>query len=180
VQGYYGGKIDLFMQRFIEIWGSLPQLFIIIIVASIVEPSLVMLIVLLLLFRWIGLSGLVRAEFLRVRNFEYVKAARALGVRDRTIILRHALPNAMISAVTFLPFQMSGAVVVLTSLDFLGYGLPPGQYARLGELLNQGKNNPGSPWLTFSTFLTIAALLMLLVFVGEAFRDAFDPRKTQR
>jgi microcin C transport system permease protein len=179
VQGFYGGKIDLFLQRFTEIWGSLPFLFIVIIVSSIIRPTLLSLILLLLLFRWIGLSGLVRAEFLRVRNFEYVKAARALGVKDRFIITRHALPNAMISALTFLPFQLAGAVAVLTSLDFLGFGLPPG-YARLGELLNEGKNNLFAPWLTFSTFVTIALMLMLLVFVGEAVRDAFDPRKTLR
>lgn len=177
LQGYYGGYIDLLGQRVIEIWQSLPFLFIVIIVASIITPSLLTLVIVLLFFRWTVLVGLVRAEFLRVRNFEYVKAARALGVRDRIIIFRHALPNAMVSTITFLPFIMSAALVSLTVLDFLGYGLPAKDYARLGELLNQGKNNTTAPWLAFSSFLTIAGMLMLLVFVGEAVRDAFDPRK---
>ncbi len=178
VQGYYGGWVDLLFQRLLEIWGSLPYLLVVIILASIVEPSLGVLIVILLLFRWTDLVGYVRAEFLRVRNFEYVKAAQALGVRDRVIIFRHALPNAMVASITFLPFIVSGSVVALTALDFLGYGLPPEGYARLGELLNQGKNNTQAPWLAFSSFATIAMMLMLLVFIGEAFRDAFDPRKT--
>lgn len=178
VQGFYGGWLDLIMQRVIEIWSSLPFLYIIIIVASIVEPTLVMLVLLLLLFRWMGLAQPVRAEFLRVRNFEYVKAARALGVKDRYLIFRHSLPNAMIATLTYLPFIMSGAVVTLTALDFLGFGLKAGEYARLGELLNQGKNNTNAPWLTFSSFFSIAIMLMLLVFVGEAVRDALDPRKT--
>lgn len=177
VQGYYGGLIDLVGQRVIEIWHSLPFLFIVIIVASIIKPSLMLLILVLLFFRWTALVGLVRAEFLRVRNFEYVKAARALGVRDRVIIARHALPNAMVSTITYLPFIMSASLVSLTVLDFLGYGLPPEKNARLGELLNQGKNNLYAPWLAFSSFTTIATMLMLLVFVGEAVRDAFDPRK---
>jgi microcin C transport system permease protein len=178
LQGYYGGPIDLFFQRWIEIWRSLPYLFLIIILASIITPSLLSLIGILLIFDWMNLVPFVRAEFLRVRNFEYVKAAKALGVRDRVIIFRHALPNAMVASITFLPFIMSGTVASLTSLDFLGYGLPPGKYARLGELLNQGKNNTSAPWLTFSSFFTIALMLMLLVFIGEAVRDAFDPRKT--
>jgi microcin C transport system permease protein len=177
VQGYYGGLVDLLGQRGVEIWESLPFLFIVIIIASIIKPTLLILIMVLLLFRWTALVHLVRAEFLRVRNFEYVKAARALGVRDRVIIVRHALPNAMVSTITFLPFIMSASLVALTVLDFLGYGLPPERYARLGELLNQGKNNLNEPWLAFSSFFTIAGLLMLLVFVGEAVRDAFDPRK---
>jgi len=177
VQGYYGGLIDLLGQRVIEIWYSLPFLFIVIIIASIIKPSLVILVAVLLFFRWTALVGLVRAEFLRVRNFEYVKAARALGVVDRVIIFRHALPNAMVSTITYLPFIMSASLVSLTVLDFLGYGLPPENYARLGELLNQGKNNINAPWLAFSSFFTIAMMLMLLVFVGEAVRDAFDPRK---
>jgi microcin C transport system permease protein len=178
LQGYYGGKLDLALQRWIEIWQSLPYLFIVIILASIITPSLISLILILLLFDWMYLVNLVRAEFLRVRNFEYVKAARSLGVRDRYIIFRHSLPNAMVASLTFLPFVMSAAVTSLTSLDFLGYGLPPGKYARLGELLNQGKNNTNAPWLAFSSFFTIALLLMLLVFIGEAVRDAFDPRKS--
>jgi microcin C transport system permease protein len=177
IQGFYGGWIDLLFQRLIEIWLSLPFLFVVIIIASIVQPSLIVLVGILLLFRWTALVGLVRAEFLRVRNFEYVKAARALGVVDRVIIFRHVLPNAMVSTITFLPFIMSSAVTALTALDFLGYGLPP-NYARLGELLNQGKNNTHAPWLAFSSFFTVALMLMLLVFVGEAVRDAFDPRKT--
>jgi len=178
VQGYYGGWVDLIFQRLIEIWGSLPYLLVVIIIASIIRPSLLWLILILLLFSWTNLVGYVRAEFLRVRNFEYVRAARALGVSDRVIIFRHALPNAMVSSITFLPFIVSGSVVALTALDFLGYGLPPEGYARLGELLNQGKNNTHAPWLAFSSFATIATMLTLLVFVGEAFRDAFDPRKT--
>ncbi|MCB0217461.1 MAG: ABC transporter permease [Caldilineae bacterium] len=178
VQGYYGGWVDLLFQRLIEVWGAIPFLYVVIIISSLVVPNLLWLIVILLFFTWTSLVGLVRAEFLRVRNFEYVKAARALGVRDRVIIVRHVLPNAMVSTITFLPFIMSGAVVSLTSLDFLGYGLSPEDYARLGELLNQGKNNTQAPWLAFSSFFTIAFMLTLLVFVGEAVRDAFDPRKT--
>lgn len=178
IQGYYGGWIDLFFQRVIEIWQALPFLFVVIIIASVVQPNLVWLVGILVFFNWTILVGYVRAEFLRVRNFEYVKAARALGVKDRVIIFRHVLPNAMVTTITVLPFILSGSIVTLTALDFLGFGLPPEGYARLGELLNQGKNNTQAPWLAFSSFATIAIMLTLLVFVGEAVRDAFDPRKT--
>jgi microcin C transport system permease protein len=176
VQGYFGGLLDLFFQRFIEIWSGLPTLFILIIVASIIVPSFWTLLAVLFVFSWMSLVGVVRAEFLRVRNFEYIRAARALGVNDRTIMWRHALPNAMVSALTFLPFILTGSITTLTSLDFLGYGLPPGS-ASLGELLQQGKANMHAPWLGFSGFIAIAVMLSLLIFVFEAVRDAFDPRK---
>ncbi|MDP7345036.1 MAG: ABC transporter permease [Alphaproteobacteria bacterium] len=176
VQGYFGGLLDLFFQRFIEIWSGLPTLFILIIVASIIVPSFWTLLAVLFVFSWMSLVGVVRAEFLRVRNFEYIRAARALGVNDRTIMWRHALPNAMVSALTFLPFILTGSITTLTSLDFLGYGLPPGS-ASLGELLQQGKANMHAPWLGFSGFIAIAIMLSLLIFVFEAVRDAFDPRK---
>jgi len=176
VQGYFGGWLDLLFQRFIEIWSGLPTLFILIIVASIIVPSFWTLLAVLFIFSWMSLVGVVRAEFLRVRNFEYIRAARALGVNDRTIMWRHALPNAMVSALTFLPFILTGSITTLTALDFLGYGLPPGS-ASLGELLQQGKANLHAPWLGFTGFAVIAVMLSLLIFVFEAVRDAFDPRK---
>jgi microcin C transport system permease protein len=179
VQGYFGGLTDLLFQRFIEVWSGLPILYLLIILASIVEPNFWRLLALMLLFSWMGLVGVVRAEFLRARNFEFVRAARALGVGDVQIMARHVLPNAMVSTMTFLPFILTGSVTVLTSLDFLGFGLPPGSPS-LGELLNQGKNNLQAPWLGFTGFFVLAAMLSLLVFIGEAVRDAFDPRKTFR
>jgi len=179
VQGYFGGMIDLLGQRLIEVWGGMPVLFILIILASIVPPTFWLLLGLLLLFSWTALVGVVRAEVLRARNFEYVKAARALGVTNATIMFRHVLPNAMVATLTFLPFITSGSLVTLTSLDFLGFGLPPGSPS-LGELLKQGKDNLQAPWLGITGFVIISVMLTLLVFVGEAVRDAFDPRKTQR
>ena len=179
VQGYFGGLTDLVGQRLIEIWSGLPVLYLLIILASIVTPSFWLLLFLLLLFSWMGLVGVVRAEVLRARNFEYVKAARALGMSNARLMVRHVLPNAMVSTLTFLPFTLAGSVTVLTSLDFLGFGLPPGS-ASLGELLNQGKNNLQAPWLGFTGFAALAVLLSLLVFIGEAVRDAFDPRKVFR
>jgi len=176
VQGYFGGLIDLLFQRFIEVWGGLPQLFIIIIVSSIVIPGFWTLLLVLLLFSWTALVAVVRAEFLRARNFDYVRAAKALGMSDVGVMTKHVLPNAMVATITFLPFILSGAVVALTSLDFLGLGMPPGS-ASLGELLRQGKENLNAPWLGFTGFFAIAGMLTLLVFVGEAIRDAFDPRK---
>ena len=177
VQGYFGGRLDLFFQRFIEIWGGLPQLFILIIVSSIIAPGFWTLLLVLLLFSWTSLVSVVRAEFLRARNLDYVRAAKALGMEDISVMAKHILPNAMVATVTFLPFILSGAVVALTSLDFLGLGMPPGSPS-LGELLRQGKENLQSPWLGFTGFFTIAGMLSLLVFVGEAVRDALDPRKT--
>lgn len=177
VQGYFGGWVDLIFQRFIEIWSGLPTLYLLIILASIVTPNFWWLLGLMLLFSWMGLVGVVRAEFLRARNFDFVRAARALGVTDIRIMSRHVLPNAMVSTLTFLPFILTGSVTVLTSLDFLGFGLPPGSPS-LGELLNQGKNNLQAPWLAFTGFTILAVMLSLLVFIGEAVRDAFDPRKT--
>ena len=177
VQGYFGGRIDLFAQRFIEIWSSLPTLYLLIILASVVTPSFWWLLGLLLLFSWMNLVGVVRAEFLRTRNFDYVRAARALGAGDVTIMFRHILPNAMTAALTFLPFILAGAITSLTALDFLGFGLPPGSPS-LGELLNQGKNNLNAPWLGLSGFAVLALMLSLLIFVGEGVRDAFDPSKT--
>ena len=178
-QGYFGGWADLIFQRFIEIWGSMPQLFILIILAGLFVPSFWFLLGILLLFSWIGLVGVVRAEFLRGRNFTYVLAARALGVSNTKIIFKHILPSAMVATITFLPFILSGSITSLTALDFLGLGLPPGS-ASLGELLNQGKANLQAPWLGISTFLILAAMLSLLIFIGEGVRDAFDPRKTFR
>ena len=178
-QGYFGGWTDLIFQRFIEIWGSMPQLFILIILAGLFVPSFWFLLGILLLFSWMGLVGVVRAEFLRGRNFTYVLAARALGVSNTKIIFKHILPNAMVATITFLPFILSGSITSLTALDFLGLGLPPGS-APLGELLNQGKANLHAPWLGISTFLILAAMLSLLIFIGEGVRDAFDPRKTFR
>ena len=177
VQGYFGGWTDLLFQRFIEIWTSIPSLYILLIISSVIAPSFFVLLGILLLFSWISLVGIVRAEFLRARNFEYVTAARALGVSNRTIMLRHLLPNAMVATLTFLPFILSGSVATLTSLDFLGFGLPVGSPS-LGELLAQGKEHPEAPWLGITGFFTISIMLTLLVFIGEAVRDAFDPRKT--
>lgn len=176
IQGYFGGWVDLLGQRFIEIWSGLPVLYLLIILASVVEPNFWWLLGLMLLFSWMSLVGVVRAEFLRARNFDFVKAARALGQTDAQIIIKHVLPNAMVSTLTFLPFILTGSVTVLTSLDFLGFGLPPGS-ASLGELLNQGKNNLQAPWLGLTGFCILAVMLSLLVFIGEAVRDAFDPRK---
>ncbi len=179
VQGYYGGLTDLLFQRFIEIWSGMPQLFLLIILASIITPTFWILLLFLLAFSWMGWSGVVRAEFLRGRNLDYVRAARALGVRDAAIMLRHILPNALVATLSFLPFILSGSVTVLASLDFLGFGLPPGSPS-LGELVNQGKNNLQAPWLAMTAFVVLGGILILLVFVGEAVRDAFDQRKLPR
>jgi microcin C transport system permease protein len=179
IQGYFGGRIDLYFQRFIEIWSSLPTLYLLIILASIVQPSFWWLLGLLLLFSWTELVRVVRAEFLRTRNFDYVRAARALGAGDLSIMFHHILPNAMVATLTFLPFILSGAITSLTALDFLGFGLPPGSPS-LGEMLNQGKNNLSAPWLGLSGFFVLSVMLSLLIFIGEAVRDAFDPRKSFR
>ena len=179
VQGYFGGKVDLLFQRFIEIWSGLPILYLLIILASLVEPTFWWLLGLMLLFSWISLVGVVRAEFLRARNFDYVKAARALGVSAPKIMGRHVLPNAMVATLTMMPFILNHSITTLTSLDFLGFGLPPGSPS-LGEMLAQGKNNLHAPWLSITSFLAVAVTLSLLVFVGEAVRDAFDPRKINR
>ena len=176
VQGYFGGLIDLGFQRFMEIWAGLPVLYLLIIMASFIEPNFWWLLGLMLLFSWMSLVDVVRAEFLRARNFDYVRAARALGVSDRVIILRHVLPNATVATITFLPFILNGSITTLTSLDFLGFGLPPGSPS-LGELLAQGKANLQAPWLGLTAFFVLASMLSLLIFVGEAVRDAFDPRK---
>jgi microcin C transport system permease protein len=176
IQGYFGGKIDLMGQRLIEIWSGLPTLYLLIILASFVEPNFGWLLLLMTAFSWMGLVGVVRAEFLRARNFEYVRAAHALGVRDTAVMYRHILPNAMVATLTFLPFILNGAIVSLTALDFLGFGLPPGS-ASLGELLNQGKNNLHAWWLPLTSFTVLALSLTALNFIGEAVRDAFDPRK---
>jgi microcin C transport system permease protein len=176
VQGYYGGWVDLGFQRFIEIWSGMPQLYLLIILASVLEPTFFTLLIFLLLFSWMSLTGVVRAEFLRGRNLDYVRAARALGVSDVALMTRHILPNAMVATLTFLPFILSGSVTVLASLDFLGFGLPPGSPS-LGELVNQGKNNLQAPWLAMTGFFVLGGMLTLLIFVGEAVRDAFDPRK---
>ena len=177
VQGYFGGWVDLGFQRFLEIFGSLPTLFMLIILSSVIEPNFWWLLGFLLLFSWTWPVGVVRAEFLRARNFEYVRAARALGVSNVAIMIRHVLPNAVVATLSLLPFTLSGSLTALTGLDFLGYGLPPGSPS-LGELLLQGKANLQAPWLGFSGFFVIAFMLTLVVFVGEAVRDAFDPRKT--
>ncbi len=177
VQGYFGGWIDLLFQRFIEIWTSLPHLYLLIIISSIIAPSFFILLGILLLFSWVNLVHVVRAEFLRARNFEYVNAARALGLSNARIMVRHVLPNAMVATLTYIPFVLNGSITTLTALDFLGFGLPPGS-ASLGELLLQGKNNLQAPWLGITGFLAIAIMLSLLIFIGEAVRDAFDPRKT--
>ena len=177
VSGYFGGWTDLLIQRFIEIWSSIPALYLLLIISSVIAPSFWSLLAILLLFGWVTLVALVRAEFLRGRNFEYVAAARALGVSSATIMRRHLLPNAMVATLTFLPFILGGSIITLTSLDFLGFGLPIGSPS-LGELLAQGKSNLQAPWLAITGFLTISLMLSLLVFIGEAVRDAFDPRKT--
>ena len=179
VQGYLGGWVDLVGQRFLEVWSGLPVLYLLIILASIVEPNFWWLLGLMLLFSWISLVGVVRAEVLRARNFDYVRAAAALGVDRWTILLRHVLPNAMVATLTFLPFILNGSITTLTSLDFLGFGLPPGS-ASLGELLAQGKQNLQAPWLGITAFLVLAVMLSLLIFIGEAVRDAFDPRKAMQ
>ena len=179
IQGFYGGLTDLIGQRFIEIWSGMPILYLLIIVASVITPNFWWLLGLMLLFSWMGFVGVVRAEFLRARNLDFVRAARALGTRDRTLIWRHVLPNAMVATITFMPFTLSASITTLTSLDFLGFGLPPGSPS-LGELLNQGKSNLQAPWLGISGFVVIALMLSLLVFIGEATRDAFDPRKVYR
>ena len=177
VQGYFGGWIDLTFQRFMEIWSGMPTLYLLIILASIVQPNFWWLLGLMLLFSWMSLVGVVRAEFLRARNFDYVRAARALGVGDLRIMWRHVLPNATVATVTFLPFILNGSITTLTALDFIGFGLPPGSPS-LGELLNQGKNNLQAAWLGLTAFFVVGIILSLLVFVGEAVRDAADPRKT--
>ena len=177
IQGYFGGKIDLFFQRFMEIWSAIPTLYVLIILASIVQPNFWWLLIILLLFSWMGYVGVVRAEFLRARNLDYVRAAKALGVSNQTIMFRHLLPNATIATITFLPFSLSASVTALSGLDFLGFGLPPGS-ASLGEMVNQGRNNLQAPWLGLTSFFTLGLMLGLLVFVGEAIRDSLDPRKT--
>lgn len=179
VQGYFGGWVDLLFQRGIEIWQGLPILYLLIILASVVEPNFWWLLILMMAFSWMGLVGVVRAEFFRVRNFDYVRAARALGVGDIKIMYKHILPNAMVAALTFLPFILNSAITTLTALDFLGFGLPAGSPS-LGELLQQGKNNLQAPWLGLTAFTILAVMLSLLIFIGEAVRDAFDPRKTER
>jgi len=179
VQGYFGGWTDLIFQRVIEIWTSVPSLYLLLIISSVLTPGFFVLLGILLLFSWVSLVGLVRAEFLRGRNFEYIQAARALGVSNAVIMFRHLLPNAMVATLTFLPFILSSSVMTLTALDFLGFGLPPGS-ASLGELLAQGKANIQAPWLGLAGFFSVAIMLSLLIFIGEAVRDAFDPRKTFR
>ena len=177
VQGYFGGKVDLVLQRFVEIWGSVPELYLLIIFASIFEPSLLLLLILLSLWGWLGLSDYVRAEFLRNRGLEFVKAARALGLSSRQIIWRHVLPNSMTPVITFLPFRMSGAILSLVALDFLGLGVPP-SVPSLGDLVKQGKANLDSWWIIFPTFAVLVVTLLLLTFIGDALRDAFDTRKS--
>jgi len=179
IQGYFGGLTDLIFQRFMEIWAGMPVLFLLIILASIVQPNFWWLLGLMLLFSWMTLVGVVRAEFLRARNFEYVKAARALGLATPKIIYRHVLPNAMVATLTLVPFVLNASISTLTSLDFLGFGLPLGSPS-LGEMLNQGKNNLHAPWLGITAFFVLALMLTLLIFIGEAVRDAFDPRKATR
>ncbi|MGO2257713.1 MAG: ABC transporter permease [Hafnia alvei] len=175
-QGFYGGKVDLIGQRFMEVWSGMPTLFLIILLSSVVQPNFWWLLAITVIFGWMGLVGVVRAEFLRTRNFDYIRAARAMGVGDRTIMLRHMLPNAMVATLTFLPFILCGAITTLTSLDFLGFGLPTGSPS-LGSLLLQGKNNLQAPWLGITAFAVLAILLSLLIFMFEAVRDAFDPSK---
>jgi microcin C transport system permease protein len=179
VQGYFGGMLDLLFQRFIEIWNAIPSLYLLLIISAVLPPGFFILLGILLLFSWVSLVGLVRAEFLRGRNFEYIQAARALGVSNARIMFRHLLPNAMVATMTFLPFIVSSSVMTLTALDFLGFGLPPGS-ASLGELLSQAKANVQAPWLGLTGFFSVAIMLSLLIFIGEAARDAFDPRKTFR
>lgn len=179
VQGYFGGRVDLVFQRFLEIWSSIPELYVLLIISSVLIPGFWTLLFVLLAFQWTSLVGIVRAEFLRGRNFEYIRAARALGLSDATIMWKHLLPNAMVATLTFLPFKLSGSVALLTALDFLGLGLPPGSPS-LGELLLQGKKYLEAPWLGLSGFILIATMLSLLIFIGEAVRDALDPKKTFR
>ena len=179
LQGFFGGKLDLGFQRFIEIWGAMPELYLLIIFSAVFSPSLALLLILLSLFGWMGLSDYVRAEFLRNRQMDYVRAARALGVGNWHIITRHVLPNSMTPVVTFLPFRMSGAILALTSLDFLGLGVPPGTPS-LGELLAQGKNSIDAWWISLSTFAVLVMTLLLLTFMGDALRDALDPRKAEK
>jgi microcin C transport system permease protein len=176
VQGFYGGLTDLLFQRFIEIWSGMPQLYLLIILGSIITPGFWVLLVFLLLFSWMNLTGVVRAEFLRGRNLDYVRAARALGVSNAAIMWRHILPNALVATLTFLPFTLSGSVTMLAGLDFLGFGLPPGSPS-LGELVAQGKNNLQAPWLGITAFFVLGGVLTLLIFIGEAVRDSFDPRR---
>jgi microcin C transport system permease protein len=176
VQGYFAGRLDLFMQRLIEIWGSLPELYLLIILASVFEPSLLILLIILSLFGWIGLSDYVRAEFLRNRSLEFVTAARALGLGNRQIIWRHVLPNSLTPVIAFLPFRMSASILALTSLDFLGLGVPPSTPS-LGELLAQGKSNLDAWWIALSSFGVLVGTLVLLIFIGEALRDALDTRR---
>ncbi len=176
VQGYYGGMTDLLFQRFIEVWSGMPELYLLIILGSIITPGFWVLLIFLLLFRWMSLTGVVRAEFLRGRNLDYVRAAKALGVSDVIVMWRHILPNAMVATLTYLPFTLSGSVTLLSTLDFLGFGLPPGSPS-LGELVAQGKSNLTAPWLGFTAFFVLGGVLMLLIFIGEAVRDAFDPRR---
>ena len=178
VQGYFGGKIDLTFQRLLEIWESLPQLFVLIIIASIFVPTFWSLLVIMLAFTWMSLTGVVRAEFLRTRNFEFVKAAKALGVGNLRIMFRHILPNAVIASVTFIPFLLSEAIVALTALDFLGLGLPH-DYPSLGDLVRQGKDNLQAPWIGISIFIVLSGLLTMLIFIGEGIRDAFDSRRSR-
>ena len=177
IQGYFGGKVDLVFQRVLEVWSAIPRLYVLLIISSVFIPGFWTLLGILLLFEWVSLVGLVRAEFLRGRNFEYIKAARALGLSNAKIMFKHLLPNAMVATITFLPFELSGAITALTALDFLGLGLPPGSPS-LGELLLQGKANLQAPWLGLTAFFTLAFVLSLLIFIGEAVRDALDPRKT--
>jgi microcin C transport system permease protein len=179
IQGYFGGKVDLIFQRVLEIWSSMPSLYVLIIIASVLVPGFWTLLFVLLLFHWVSLVGVVRAEFLRGRNFEYITAARALGLSNARIMFKHLLPNAMVATLTFLPFMLSGSITSLTALDYLGLGMPPGSPS-LGELLFQGKNNPQAPWLGLAAFFVMALMLSLLIFIGEAVRDALDPRKTFR
>ena len=176
VQGYFGGWVDLSFQRFLEVWQSMPTLYLLIILSSFIQPGFWVLLGIMLLFSWMALVGYVRAEFLRGRNFDYVRAARALGMMDARIMFRHILPNALTTSITFLPFILAGSVTTLTALDFLGFGLPPGSPS-LGELVLQGKNNLNAPWLAFTAFVIIALMMSLLVFIGEAVRDALNPRK---
>ena len=179
LQGFYGGLVDLLFQRFIEVWSGMPQLYLLIILASIITPDFWILLIFLLLFSWMTLTGVVRAEFLRGRSLEYVRAAKALGVSDIAVMWRHILPNAMVATLTFLPFTLSGSVTILASLDFLGFGLPPGAPS-LGELVAQGKDNLQSPWLGLTAFVVLGGMLTLLTFIGEAVRDAFDPRRGRK
>jgi microcin C transport system permease protein len=178
LQGFYGGLTDLLGQRFIEIWSGMPELYMLIILGSLITPGFWVLLIFLLLFRWMNLTGVVRAEFLRGRNLEYVRAAKALGVSDITVMWRHILPNAMVATLTFVPFLLSGSVTLLSTLDFLGFGLPPGSPS-LGELVAQAKSNLQAPWLGITAFIVLGGVLTLLIFIGEAVRDAFDPRRFQ-